>query len=150
MSKDQGIRLGKDGKKKKTFVSPFEAEELQLKSWIWREEEQGHDLEVADLVAEFMLILESQVCDMEEKKGALGGLPKADEKKTNVVQRTIIQTRNTTQQEIFGRTPSIRLQFCDTPPSQCGPLHLCRERLHLQAFVAELGLVNSCPGHRDC
>ena len=81
MSKDQGIRLGKDGKEKKTFVSPFEAEELQLKSWIRREEEHGHDLEVTDLVAEFILILESQVCDMEEKKWALGGLPKADEKK---------------------------------------------------------------------
>ena len=81
ISKDQGIRLGPEGVKKKTFVSPFEAEELQLKSWIRREEEQGHDLEVTDLVDEFILILESQVCDMEEKKGALGGLPKADDKK---------------------------------------------------------------------
>ena len=149
MSKDQGIRLGKDGAKKKTFVSPFEADELQLKSWIRREEEQGHDLEVTDLADEFILILESQVCDMEEKKGALGGLPEADEK-NNVVHKTIIQTQITTQQEIFGRTPYVRLQFCGTPPSQCGPLHHCRERLHLQAFVAELGLVNSCPGHRDC
>ena len=57
ISKDQGIRLGKHGVKKKTFASPFEAEEEQLKSWIRREEELGHDLEVTDLIDEFILIL---------------------------------------------------------------------------------------------
>jgi hypothetical protein len=81
ISKDQGIRLGKHGVKKKTFASPFEAEEEQLKSWIRREEELGHGLEVTDLIDEFILILESQVYDMQEKKEALGGLPEADEKK---------------------------------------------------------------------
>ena len=76
--------MGKHGVKKKTFASPFEAEEEQLKSWIRREEELGHGLEVTDLIDEFILILESQVYDMQEKKEALGGLPEADEKTNKI------------------------------------------------------------------
>ena len=36
--KDSGCRLSKDGSKKKTFSSPFSAEESQLESWAQQEE----------------------------------------------------------------------------------------------------------------
>ena len=52
-----------------------------MKSWIWREEEQGHDLAADDLVDEFILILESQVWELEEQQEVLGCLPQADANK---------------------------------------------------------------------
>ena len=67
-SKDTGCRVGKDGKKKKTFQSPFKEEIEELRGWASRQKEMGHDLCDEDLVVAFHLILMTVECELEEEK----------------------------------------------------------------------------------
>ena len=88
-SVDTGCRLGKDGGKKKTYVSPFEAEESQLKAWARHADEQGDELSPDDLVDKFNLILYSQLWELEEKQEMHGCLSQADDKKRSLLKKRI-------------------------------------------------------------
>ena len=93
-SVDTGCRLGKDGGKKKTYVSPFEAEESQLKAWARHADEQGDELSPDDLVDKFNLILYSQLWELEEKQEMHGCLSQADIKKLDCLKARLANLDN--------------------------------------------------------
>ena len=77
-SRDNGCRVGKDGKTKKTYESPFAAEENAVKHWTRRQEEQGLALSQQDLADEFHLLMESLIFELRRQKEDTGfprGMP---------------------------------------------------------------------------
>jgi hypothetical protein len=60
--------LIKDGKKKKTFQSPFKEHYKRVKEWADRQESMGHELSADDLLEEFQLSLEATVFEMEDAR----------------------------------------------------------------------------------
>ena len=67
-STDSGKRIAAEGEAKRTFVSPFVAEEKCLKAWAARMQELGFDLSKDELLDQFVLELESVVHDLDAQK----------------------------------------------------------------------------------